>query len=783
MAMQIQEIFDAYNAATLQTMANAAGLLTGKKKPNKNQLVLLMHEEYFTPERVKRSYEKLSSREKQVLNRLLLRGGEASSKALKRELVRAKLVTEPPEQPKSQATYYNQSAGYTGSPDRPHSVIFEDVIARLTYHGLVFSKPVAIEGYNYKFQFDPGEQLIIPAAVRLQLPPPEPLPLDNAVWQPTRVEEGQAARFLRDLYLYWDFVRRNEVALLQNGLVGKRHLKLINQALLAPDPQLEEANAEEDTGKLRMLRRMLEALGLIQAGHGHLRVVNPGKTLIPPFWSKADDKQIADCVQVWLTVENAGEIDKSVKQYQPDYTAARRHLVTALQKLSADLWHEADELLSGLQEKSQNFLFPERSKVESQKGRSYYYYGYGYNSGSPTELIKKMDEGEENFVQNACAGFLFACGLIELGYASEKAKRWDALRLTPLGRAALARVQPDAAPKPATHLAESAVPPAPGGSDQGRIVVQPNFQILAIGPVSLAMLAQIDLFAERRKADIGVFEYHLSRESVYSAQQAGMKVSEIQAFLQTAIGTPLPQNVGRTLDEWGAHHQRIIFRTGVQLLQAADEALLQQLLAHEKVGAHLARPLAPAVALVKKAHNDKLLKGLLQTDLLPAVSGDQPASADHSVVMDKTGLITPVHAVPSLHLSGRLARFAAPQADGRWQITAASARQVGGSRKKVQELLEEMGKLQRGPLPSALVDRIKTWGAYYGEASSEVVTLIEFRDRQALEELSKRPDLQGILTPFRAGERAIAVVPRERLAEVTGILTALGVILKNGLAR
>ncbi len=40
------------------------------------------------------------------------------------------------------------------------------------------------------------------------------------------------------------------------------------------------------------------------------------------------------------------------------------------------------------------------------------------------------------------------------------------------------------------------------------------------------------------------------RDSVYRSQQAGQSVGAIKAWLEQVTGSPLPQNVGRSLDEW-----------------------------------------------------------------------------------------------------------------------------------------------------------------------------------------------------------------------------------------
>lgn len=212
-----------------------------------------------------------------------------------------------------------------------------------------------------------------------------------------------------------------------------------------------------------------------------------------------------------------------------------------------------------------------------------------------------------------------------------------------------------------------------------------------MGPVRLGTLAQIDLFAKRTRADQAAFESRLTRDSVYEAQQLGMSVVEIWSFLTEINHTSLPQNIQRSLDEWGAQHERIVFRSGVNLLQAADEEFLLELLQHEDVERRIASTLSPEVALIKPRSKSSLIKTLVEKELLPAVSGANPEAADQSIKIEENGSIQLIHAVSSLHLQGRLARFA-EEAEGTWTVTAAaSVKRAGGSRNKVLNLIEEMG--------------------------------------------------------------------------------------------
>jgi hypothetical protein len=245
----------------------------------------------------------------------------------------------------------------------------------------------------------------------------------------------------------------------------------------------------------------------------------------------------------------------------------------------------------------------------------------------------------------------------------------------------------------------------------------------------------------------------------------------------------LPQNVRRSLEEWAAHLDRFVFRSEVSLLQAASSDLLTELMEGAATGSLLARSLAPDVALIKEDQVPKLVGALVEQGLFPAVSGAQPQAADKSVIVQENGTIRPIHAVPSLHLRGRLARLAEEAGDGVWRLTATSVRQAGGSRNKVLDLLDELGKLQRGALPDALVEQIKAWGGYYGNADAETLTLIEFTSRAILDELIRRPDLRPFLTCFSSGERAFAVVADGKLMQVKEILARYGVNVTVGLRR
>jgi hypothetical protein len=778
MTSQLNLLLDTYHTNTLREMAAAADLKTKDsrgKQINKTELLALMLREFFTPERVLASLAKLNDRERAVLNRLLLHGGEASTRLLRRELARAGITTEPPTPPQSRPGKvlaalrgfgHQAQSVYFGDPNRTKSTIFEDVLTRLTLFGLVFGTNVRTSGAVGKLNLQPGVDLFIPPAIRTYLPEPDPIAAKATAWKPAHLQTGDPNLLLRDLYLYWDFVRKNSVDILQSGLVGKRSLKAINLTLLTPDPHLADASTEAHVPRLHLLRLILESLGLLHRDHARLVSTTAASTDIPTFWTLPTATQITKCLEAWLPLPHANELGRSAEQYAPNYAPARKELLALVKKQAAHNWIERDELLAQLQDWNINFLFPHHRDVENSRSEWYNNYHGVYFYGKRQDLLDTMDKLEAQFVHKFLTELLFPLGMIDLGYEDQDNQNY-AIRLTPSGQVALGLLPPEKAPAPF----------------DGKVVIQPNFHVLAMGPVSLQVLAGLDLFTERRQADRGAFEYQITRDSIYRALQQGLPLNDIIRQLTDLSGQELPQNVYRSLQEWGAHHERIVFRTGVNLLQAATAEMLTSLANSPDINPFLARSLTPEVALVSPHQMAGLVGALTAQNILPVISDDRPEAADHSAIIQADGVIRPIHAVPSLHLNGRLARLAEEKTDGRWQLTEKSMRKVGGNKKKVLRILEELTSLQRGPLPPEIETRVKAWGSYYGDAAAETLTLIEFRDAEIMAEILQHPPLQGWLAPFPTADRALAVVAGDNLAQVNAVLAELGVSVKDSLAR
>ncbi len=245
----------------------------------------------------------------------------------------------------------------------------------------------------------------------------------------------------------------------------------------------------------------------------------------------------------------------------PRLVAARQRVLAELAELPAEEWIALDHLIDRLRQRAYESLYP-RSWPDPRYG---YYYAevnpYGYNNpvGWTLDMAPGEAKGwalvEAGFIRVVVGQALHALGVVDLGLVDDAV---TAFRVTADGARLL---RGEALPTDAATT---------------KVVVQPNFQIFAFEPTGEDVLFGLDEVAERVRAEYAV-EYRLTRESVYAAQRRGRETPEIIAFLERVSGAPLPQNVRRSLEEWGAQHDRIVVRRGVPLLHALDAATLDAL--------------------------------------------------------------------------------------------------------------------------------------------------------------------------------------------------------------
>lgn len=553
----------------------------------------------------------------------------------------------------------------------------------------------------------------------------------------------------RELFVYWSCTRFKPLQLNAAGLVQKRALRLLNEQLISPEPALGEGTQHE-TPRLRFMRLMLQTLGLSVRTNHHLRAAG---TLLdtPAFWGRPVLKRTRTCLEAWLRLPEWSELSAlGMATFDLDLAHARRLLLGQLCLQQPGIWLSAERFLERLSVLVPRLIFQNQDK----------YPGIPYfkDANYLTQQTRWVAEVEAAFVGGVLSGPLHWLGLVDICLDEG---RLLAFRLTE--DAALA-MRLDAPLPPSTSQAES----------EGRLVVQPNFQLLALGDVPEPTLARIELFAERIRADRGAFEFKLSRQTFYAAQQRGLSTRAILDFLQHQAGAPLPQNVLRSLREWGEQSERIIIRPAVGLCQTDSATLADSIWQDSALKPHLERRLGPDLLLVKRGATSSLRELLLERGQLPAVTRAHDGERGR-VLAAADGTLTPVHEGPNLMLSQRLADLA-DDVGGHFAVTRSSVERCLERGLTVASYLDRLAAIHCGPLPPELVARIKAWGHYYGSAMLSRVLLLEVQDRATAEELLADPELATQIARFESDATGrMLLVTTEDVSGLRSCLEARGV--------
>lgn len=777
----LRQTIDAFRANDIATMLRAAGVVEmPKTKDGKTDLWTQM---IGDPARIRTALSRINARCRRALQVLQLADGEVRTSRYRSLLQRADILTREAGQKRvSQYDYYRQQPENAADPGT-----FEEILAALLKQGLVWTHTLpAHEPSNAKLGFTGGRFVYIPEEIARHLPPvAEPAIAELHI---NHTVAGSARTCQRDLYLVWSAAREAPFQITNAGLLRVNELKRIAGQLLVPET-FAAGNKESDFRRVFFLRRLLMALGLLNTASatGDNTLV---ATLAAPFWQTEATQRVQACFQswrdgawwneLWATYEQgATRASGNLADFAPvQVVKARRAVIEALIRLAreGDEWIALDSLTDYLHNRNEEFLI-DRETAERMYGS---YYAYSRQTTSPylynglgwswdkyhLDPEAGWDGVETAFITAVLTEGLYWLGLLDLGYTrpvtpagGAAAVGMQAVRLTDMGR---------------WLLLDGARPVIP--VETSRVVVQPNFHIFAFDPISDAVLARLDSFATRLKAERAV-EYEITRDSIYRAQQSGQVVGEIIAWLELTTGVPLPQNIARSLIEWQMAFERIVVRPRIGWLQVAAPELADALLAHPALAQAIIKRIGPTALLLHADKVDDVERVLLAAGELPARTTRPDDARKASITISPEGLIGFAHAVPSLHVYGNLHPFA-DQADGGWRITAESVNRAREAGFDAKTIIANLEALALGGVPETLQVHIKAWSKHYGNAKVQTLTLIQFRDQDTLNELRTNPLLARYLKPYKPESRlGLATVKPGDVAAVQMLLVELGVVV------
>lgn len=597
--------------------------------------------------------------------------------------------------------------------------------------------------------------------------------------RPLSVLSASAGDFQRDLGRYWRHVRKvGGIALTQQGWIYKSDVKSLIAALNAAGMPADE----RDNGRLWFMRRLLQAMNeLHEAEHGRTIVANTnGRLLGMPM-----AQRVKWTFETWRDSDAWNELLRLPLQVSGGYAGreasaalgrARLTVLRTVHRLAQahqqpDEWIALADLIATIKRNDYAFLF-ERRHRGGNPGILYAspYHGannpYGLTFGAVKSEANGWDLVEGGFITNVLAEPLWWMGLIELGYEREDRPSADgnappvAFRLTPVG----------------AWLIAGGAPPAFVESG-GRLIVQPNFTVLALEPISDAVLSDLDHFAESQGGE-RVIAYHLSRESLYRGQQSGWNATRVIAFLESHQGGPIPANVRRSLEEWEAAHRRITFHRNACVVQFADaeaERELTDTLASfepQAIGSHF--------RLIEKHDATEVAAALRAAGWPPVLQPTGDQATEDALRANDAGEVTFTQPAPSVYALGKLAQFAElPSSDAESpigaRITGDSVRAAMRDGLTLDQLLATLAELHAGPIPATLEQQIRAWASFYGDADLQPVVLLKLSSHVVLSNLLDDPEVAPYLMPVEGSIRPLAIVQPAHAEVVRTMLRERGI--------
>ncbi|HWZ20456.1 MAG TPA: helicase-associated domain-containing protein [Ktedonobacteraceae bacterium] len=738
----------------------------------------------------------LTEMEKSILHELIACGGRANSRdlALYFSCIQVPLdgALEPERKTSSKADSSNGSS--TSQPHHrvvtlqyptphPHG-LFEQAVHRLLLLGLLFwGKQTNFVGRDYASGVYDG-MLIVPRTVfeiaeeLWNAGAPISSHAQTSELDTSKDLEGMSEGIIslqRYLYRYWSLVEamRDGLPLVNSRLLSRPSLRLVLEQLSLPGTStLEQVRTESDVPHLLFIRLLLMKLGLLSERRGLLFA-----TPADAFFSLPLLERARRCYHVWLDTTFWNELAYTsniilrpgpapLDPAHEEVVHSRKQVMERLLVEHTGEWHEFSAFITRSRFYTPYLLFPRQSGTRTERytaGNNPYNWDFRLRRGwlTPREGWYLVEGG---FIRALIAGPLHWLGLVNLD-----ADHPDAFHL----------VQ-DLALITGETLLDDHEP------IWGRLVVQPNFEVVALAPVSEALLIQLDRFAERTRLE-HIAQYRLTKASITRAIQSGLQAETIQYILEQAAGGTIPQNVQYSLIEWERQARRIELWRGVTLLEVDDAALLDQLLTDAETRNLFGRRLAPLLVEVLTDQLPAVQEILWQRDYLPALvsasmfdnlleNGRLPTREPQWRLL-QNGLLQPCHAVLNLYLVAEVERITVlDEATGWRKITSEVIQQACDSGLSLDHIVRFLQHYCEDGVPPSFLIRLKVWGNGYEQQTIigiEHSPLLRLSN-QALQDIQADEEIGPLIDSEVPPDTRLVRVPTQSLDRVKELLKDRG---------
>ncbi len=158
--------------------------------------------------------------------------------------------------------------------------------------------------------------------------------------------------------------------------------------------------------------------------------------------------------------------------------------------------------------------------------------------------------------------------------------------------------------------------------------IQPNFEAI-VGPELKPRIRFImELMADRTSRDT-VLCYSIKQEGIARAREQGMTTDQIMRFFHEHSRTPIPQNVGFSIEEWSNSYGSIFFEK-VMLMRCRDEAISERVVHSPEIAPYILEQISDTAIIVSASHIKTLSQKLKKAGFLPEAYEDDTVSTDRT---------------------------------------------------------------------------------------------------------------------------------------------------------
>lgn len=693
-------------------------------------------EQLFDSESCREVVQGLEMPEFLILQELTACGGRANSRDLALYMSSAGLLAAGKPRPEAMPAVTAASPATPADLSRAHAPrvpqfpsphphgAFEQAIHRLLALGLLFwSRQTSLAGRDYANGVYDGV-LIVPLAVmdavefiqaeRQEQGGAEP-EANDLLSQPEMLSD-EVHRLQRSLYLYWSLAaaQRDGLPLVNSKLLSRPALRQVVEQLT--DLNVEQVRIEADVPRLLFMRLLMMRMELLYERNGSIYPA-PAET-VENYFALPLLERARRCYRLWLESPFWNELNYlpgvvlrpapgPTDAAHAEVVRARAMVMPQVLQARADSTLALSTFIARAKLHIPYLLFPRDFGARTER------YSIGSN---PYGLDFRLKHGwlthregwylvEGGFIRAILSGPLCWLGLIELDEGADT--------FMPLASLALI-----------TREEEDGGAPGIQSEVWGRLVVQPNFELIALAPISELLLLHLDRFAERVRLE-QIAQYRLTRASVTRAVQAGLAVDEILRVLEQAAGGAIPQNVYYSLKEWERYARRVELWPHMTLIEVENEALLDVCYADDALRPLLGRRLSPTLAEVASDRVELLQELLWERNLLAALaaaptyanlleSGGRMPSHEAQWRLQEQGLLQPCYPVLNLYLASELERFTVlDNATGWRRITPASIQRARDDGISLDAIARFLQRYCEGGVPASFLIRLKLWGGGY----------------------------------------------------------------------